>query len=106
MYFKWPDTQTNKNMLNYIIDMYMIVFSACPALLNITYGSYSDPSCHRNDTRPWQECVFNCDDGYSIVGSNSWKCLQTGMWNSTDLPQCVGEQNLTDNTFSNVTIII
>ena len=68
---------------------------ACPALKNITYGSYSDPSCHRNDTRTWQECVFTCDDGYNIMGPNSSTCLPTGMWNLTHLPQCAGENKLT-----------
>ena len=37
-----------------------------------------------------QVATYNCDTGYSLVGSSTRACQASGMWSSTE-PVCIGE---------------
>ena len=66
-------------------------------VFSIIYASYSsdcgkpstptDGSVAFNSTSYQSEAIYSCDNGYTLVGEATRKCLINGTWSNTD-PVC------------------
>lgn len=72
------------------IIMAILLFSVvtCPKVSPPTNGAVActDPLAFSSYQ---SSCVFTCDEGYTLIGSNSLQCQASGIWNSSQ-PFCAG----------------
>lgn len=68
----------------------ILLFSVmtCPMVSPLTNGAVTctdplGPSSYQSS------CVFTCDEGYTLIGSNALQCQASGVWNSSQ-PFCAG----------------
>ena len=41
--------------------------------------------------KPGQKIWFQCNRGYTLVGTKDFRCQDTGLWHPREFPVCVGE---------------
>ena len=63
--------------------IFCFIFKACPSLSNPQYGSLSIPK----GTEFEDEDIYECDDGFELIGNSRRYCRSTGSWSGT-APTC------------------
>ena len=77
------------------IQIFCFLFKACTSLSNPQHGSLSTP----NGTELEDEAIYECDDGFELVGNSRRWCRSTGSWSGT-APTCkqIGRSLLKENS--------
>lgn len=79
-----------------IMAILLFLVVTCPKVSPPTNGAVActDPIAFSSYQ---SSCVFTCDEGYALIGSNSLQCQASGIWNSSQ-PFCAGTSERVSTT--------
>lgn len=60
----------------------------CPPLDRIANAVYTDRRCASVGSYVNQSCEILCHPNYDLIGISTLFCNETGLWDSTTLPEC------------------